>query len=87
MVLQLRCVHLVLGIVGGILVEVGQEDGLRVGWFDVFARTTVTVPAGTDFVVEGTVDFVLFGAEDRGEIVRHDLFCGFLGSEKEVRLY
>ena len=29
-VLQLRCVHLVLGIVGWILVEVGEEDGLRV---------------------------------------------------------
>lgn len=28
MVLQLARVHLVFGIVGGILIEVGQEDGL-----------------------------------------------------------
>jgi len=37
----------------------------------VFAGTAVTVAAGTDFVVEGTVDFVGFGAEDGGEVVGH----------------
>lgn len=30
MILQLRSVHLDLGVVGGVLVEVGKEDGLRV---------------------------------------------------------
>jgi len=51
-VLQLTGVHLVLRIVGWVLVQVGQEDGLRVGWLDVFARAAVAVAAGADFVVE-----------------------------------
>ena len=68
MVLQLRRVHLVLGVVGGVLVEVGEEDGLAVGGLDVFARAAVAMTAGTDFVVEGAVDFVLFRAEDGGEV-------------------
>lgn len=71
MVLQLTGVHLVLRIVGWVLVQVGQEDGLRVGWLDVFARAAVAVAAGADFVVEGAVYFVGFGSEDRGEVVRH----------------
>ena len=37
----------------------------------MFAGTAVAVAAGADFVVEGTVDFVLFGAEDGGEVVGH----------------
>lgn len=37
----------------------------------MFARAPVAVPAGADFVVEGTVYFVLFGAEDGGEEVGH----------------
>lgn len=53
------------------MVEVWQEDGLRVRGLDVFARATVTVPAGANFVVEGAVDFVGFGAEDGGEVVGH----------------
>lgn len=68
MVLQLTGVHLVFGIVGRVLVEVWEEDGLRVGGFDVFARAAVAVAAGADFVVEGAVYFVLLGAEDGGEI-------------------
>ena len=68
MVLQLRRVHLVFRIVGRVLVEVGQQDRLRVGRFDVFARAAVAVSAGADFVVETAVDFVLFGAEDGGEV-------------------
>jgi len=70
-ILQLRSIHLVLGIVGGVLVEVGQQDGLAVGGLDVFSRAAVAVAAGTDFVVEGAVYFVGFGAEDGGEVVRH----------------
>ena len=30
MVLQLRGIHLVFGVVGRVLVEIGKEDGLRV---------------------------------------------------------
>lgn len=70
-VLQLGRVHLVFGVVGGVLVQVGEEDGLRVRGLDVFAGTAVAVTAGTDFVVEGAVDLVGFGAEDGGEVVGH----------------
>ena len=66
MVLQLRRIHLVFGIVRRVLVEVGEEDGLGVGGFDVFAGAAVAVAAGADFVVETAVYFVLFCAEDGG---------------------
>ena len=45
---------------------------MRVGRFDVLARTPIAVAAGADFVVEGAVDFVLLCAEDGGEILGHD---------------
>lgn len=38
----------------------------------MFSRTSVAVSACADFVVEGTVDFVLFGTEDGSEVVGHD---------------
>lgn len=68
MVLQLARVHLVFRIVGRVLIQVGQEDGLGVGGLDVLATAAVAVPAGADFVVEGAVHLVLLRAEDRGEI-------------------
>lgn len=37
MVLQLAGIHLVLGVVGRVLVQVGKEDGLRVRGLDMFA--------------------------------------------------
>jgi hypothetical protein len=40
------------GDVLGVLVEVSAEDGLRVGWFDVFSVASVAVEAGADFEVE-----------------------------------
>ena len=67
-VLQLARVHLVLGVVGRVLVQVGQKDGLGVGRLDVLARAAVAVAAGADLVVEGAVDLVLLGAKDGGEI-------------------
>lgn len=70
-VLQLLWVHARLVVVGRVLVEVGQENGLRVGWFDVFARAAVAVAACADFVVETAVDLVLFCAEDGREVVGH----------------
>ena len=68
MVLQLARIHLVLRVVGRVLVEVGEEDGLRIRWFYVFARASVAMPACADFVVEATVYFVLFGTEDGREV-------------------
>lgn len=52
MILQLRCVHLDLGVVGGVLVQVGKQDGLRVRGLDVLARTAVAMAAGADFIIE-----------------------------------
>ena len=75
MVLQLRGREAGLVVVGRVLVEVGQQDGLRVGGLDVFARAAVAVAAGADFVVEAAVDFVLFRAEDGGEVVCHGGWC------------
>jgi len=63
-VLQLAGVHLVLGVVGGVLVQVREQDRLAVGWLDVLSRTAVSVSASADLVVKGTVYFVGFGAED-----------------------
>ena len=71
MVLQLARVHLVLRVVRGVLVQVWEEDGLAIGGFDVLARAAVAVPARADFVVEGAVYFIGFGAEDAGEVVGH----------------
>lgn len=55
-VLQLARVHLVLGVVGWVLVQVRQQDRLRVRRLDVFSGAPVAVAARPDFVVEGTVD-------------------------------
>jgi hypothetical protein len=55
---------------------------LRVGWLDMFSGAAVAVSAGADFVVEGAVDFVLFGSEDGGEIIGH--VDGWRVEEKEV---
>jgi len=65
-VLQLPSVHPALVVVGRVLVHVGHEHGLRVGWLDMLSRAAVAVAAGADLVVEGAVDFVLFCAEDGG---------------------
>jgi len=70
-ILQLACVHLVLRVVSRVLVEVGEENRLAVGRLDMLSRTAVAVPACTDLIVEGTVDFVGFSAENAGEVVRH----------------
>ena len=68
MVLQLARVHFVFRVVGRVLVQVWQEDGLGVGGFDVLATAAVAVSAGADFVVEGAVHFVLLRPEDGGEV-------------------
>lgn len=67
-VLQLARVHLVFWVVGRVLVQVRQQDRLRVRGLDVLAAAAVAVPAGADLVVEGAVHFVLLRAEDGGEV-------------------
>ena len=56
--------HGVAGDVLWIEVDVTEEDGLRVVWFDVFAGAAVAMAAGPNFVVERAVYFVGFGAVD-----------------------
>ena len=70
-ILQLASVHFDFWVVGWVLVEVGEKDGLRVWGLDVLAWTAVAVTAGADFVVERTIDFVGFSAKDAGEVVGH----------------
>lgn len=72
MVLELRGRHLELWVVGRVLIKIRQENGLGVGRLDVFSRTSVAVSACADFVVEGAINFVLFGTEDGSEVVGHD---------------
>lgn len=74
--LHLLRVHLVLGVVCRVLVQVGQEDGLAVRRLDVLARAAVAVATCADLVVEGAVDLVLLCAEDGGEVVGHGRGCG-----------
>lgn len=52
MVLQLRRVHTVLRVVGGVLVEVGHQDGLAVGGLDMFSGAAIAVTTGADFLCE-----------------------------------
>lgn len=54
--LHLLRAHLVLGVVGRVLVEVGEEDGLRVRRLHVFARAAIAMAAGADLVVETAID-------------------------------
>lgn len=51
-ILQLRGVHLIFGVIGGVLVEVGEENGLRVRGLDVFSRAAITVATGSNLVVK-----------------------------------
>ena len=69
--MKLLRIHLGLGVVGWVLVEVRQENGLAVGRLDMFAGAPVTVSARSDLVVEAAVDLVLLSTEDRREIVGH----------------
>lgn len=57
---------------------------MGVGGFDVFSGAAVAVAAGANFVVEGAVYFVGFGAEDAGEVVGH--FGGVFGGVSRMRV-
>jgi hypothetical protein len=54
--LQLLRAHIVVLVIGRVLVEVREEDGLRVRGLDMLAGAAVTVTAGADLVVETTID-------------------------------
>lgn len=45
-----------VGVVGGVVVDVWDEDCLGEVGLNVFPRTSVTVSAGSNFEVERTVD-------------------------------
>ena len=65
-----------IGGLGGVLrvdVEVLQNDGLAEGGLIVDPGAAFTVAAGANLEVEGAVDLVLLGAEDGGEVLRHDV--------------
>lgn len=70
-VLHLAGVHLVLGVVGRVLVHVRHENSLGVRRLDMLARAAVAVSACANFVVERTIDLVLFGTEDGCKVVGH----------------
>jgi hypothetical protein len=56
---------LVEGVARGlhwVLVNVSEEDGLRVVWTDMFPAAGFAVATGADFVEEGAVYFVLLGS-------------------------
>ena len=62
MLLDLLGVESVAGSMNWVVVNVSAEDGLRVVWFYVLSATTVTVAAGTNFVIERAVYFVLLSS-------------------------
>ncbi len=70
-VLQLHGRVLVAWLEGGVGVDVGAEDGLRVAGPDVLPAAPVAVSAGPDLVVEGAVDLVLLRPKNGGESVCH----------------
>jgi len=53
-----------LSCVLGVVVKILEEDGLRKGWPVMDPRASIPVATGADFEVEGTVNFVLFCAEN-----------------------
>lgn len=54
--LNLSLGQITTGIMGRVMVHVGDKDGLREIGFDVFTRTTITMSTSTNLEVEGTVD-------------------------------
>jgi len=70
-VLQLRRIHLVLSVKAWVVVEIREENCLRIRRFYMLPRAAVTVAARSDFVVEAAIDLVLFGTEDGSEVVGH----------------
>lgn len=81
MILQLRGVHAVFRVEGGVLVQVGHEDCLAVGGLDVLARATVTVAAGSDSRYGNSGQLCCFG-EVNGDllIVKRAVDLVLLGS-------
>ena len=64
--LELLLGQLADGVMGGVVIDIWEQNRLRERWADVFPRAAVTVSTSTDFVVEGAVDSVLLCTEDVG---------------------
>jgi len=77
MLLRLLLVHLERLAVhchrhgGGILVHVVDDEGLADSGLVMNARAAVSVAAGPDLEVEGTIHFVLLCAEDGSKTISH----------------
>jgi len=54
--LDLGLGQIAAGIMRGVMVDIGNEDGLREVGLDVFTRTAISMSTSTDFEVEGAVD-------------------------------
>ena len=71
-----------VGAVGGlgrvlrVDVEILQDDRLRERWLVVDPRASFAVSARPDLEVKRAIHFILLGAEDRGQIIRHLCFYG-----------
>jgi hypothetical protein len=66
-----------LRLANGVAKDVFDENGAGEGWFVVRSGAAVSMTAGPDFEVEGTVYFVFFCAVDSCESLRH---FGLIGS-------
>uniref|UniRef100_A0A2M4B2T8 Putative secreted protein n=1 Tax=Anopheles triannulatus TaxID=58253 RepID=A0A2M4B2T8_9DIPT len=75
-----------LGRVLRVHVQVLQQASLREGGLVVDARTPIPMPAGSDFEVERTVYLVLFGTENRGQILCHRFSSPPAGIKRYFRL-
>jgi len=58
-------------------ITVLEDDGLGESGFVVEAGASRAVATSADFDVEGTIHFVLFRTENRGQVFSHVCFCIF----------
>jgi len=49
---------------GRILIQIGHDNRLTEGGLVVNARAFITMAAGSDFKVKGTIDLILLGTKD-----------------------
>ena len=54
------------------LVHVGEEKSGADGGLSVESRAAVAMPASADLEVERTVHTILFGSENRSQMLRHN---------------
>lgn len=73
--LQLINAQFALWQIGRILVQVGQQNGLRKVWFNMFSTAFFTMPASTDFKVKWAIDSEKV---ECGEEVRRRIYLDYL---------